>query len=173
MRRMMKNMLILLLITLYVGTAQAQDYSTQAHATIPLGKAEEHQQTYTVQRVIDGNTLELSNGERVRLIGVEAVAGQEATAFVREKVEGKEVHLEFDVQQKDKDDRLLAYVRYEVPHPVTDPPPFEYEGWTAPTALVYLNAEIIVAGHGVPKAKQPNVKYADLFEEVYQKAKKQ
>jgi endonuclease YncB( thermonuclease family) len=40
-------------------------------------------QTYTVERVIDGDTLKLSNGERVQLIGLQAPEdenmGQEAT----------------------------------------------------------------------------------------------
>ena len=93
--------------------------------------------TYTVAKVIDGDTLKLSNGERVRLIGIDTpesrdnpklrrdaertgqdrqaiiAMGKRATEFTKKLVEGKQVRLEFDVQQRDKYGRLLAYVYLE------------------------------------------------------------
>jgi len=88
----------------------------------------------TVERVIDGDTLQLSDGSKVRLIGIDTpeasnnpktrrdskrtgqdiktitTLGRRASAFTRSLVEGKEVRLEFDVQKRDKYGRLLAYV---------------------------------------------------------------
>jgi len=69
-------------------------------------------QTHIVKRVIDGDTIQLSNGERVRLIGVETPEtkhpkkpveyfGKEASAFTKRMVEGKMVRLEYDWQRKD------------------------------------------------------------------------
>ena len=60
-----------------------------------------------VQRVIDGDTLVLDGGERVRLIGVDTPEtvhpqkpverfGKEASAFTRRMAEGKEVYLEYE-----------------------------------------------------------------------------
>src|SRR5688572_22093375 len=60
-----------------------------------------------VQRVVDGDTLLLGTGERVRLIGVDTpetvhpkktveAFGKEASAFTQRMVEGKLVRLEFD-----------------------------------------------------------------------------
>src|SRR5919198_6222440 len=60
-----------------------------------------------VERVVDGDTLLLASGERVRLIGVDTPEtkhpkksveyfGKEASAFTRCMVEGKRVRLEFD-----------------------------------------------------------------------------
>ena len=74
-----------------------------------------------VRRVIDGDTLELDNGEDVRLIGVDTPEtkhpkkpverfGKEATAFTMRLVEGQEVRLAYDQQRKDKYGRTLAYV---------------------------------------------------------------
>ena len=60
-----------------------------------------------VKRVIDGDTLQLESGERVRLLGVNTPEtkhpkkqaeyfGKEASAFTKRMVEGKLVRLEYD-----------------------------------------------------------------------------
>jgi len=69
-------------------------YSYPSPAQIP--------KTLRCTRVVDGDTIILSNGERVRLIGVDTPEtkhprkaveyyGKEATAFTKRMVEGKEV----------------------------------------------------------------------------------
>src|SRR5262245_8137696 len=79
-----------------------------------------------VQRVVDGDTLLLGSGERVRLIGVNTPEtkhpskpvehfGKEAAAFAKRMAEGKVVRLEYDrvaggPEHKDKFNRTLAYV---------------------------------------------------------------
>ena len=78
-----------------------------------------HAQTYKVERVVNGDTLLLTNGERVRLIGVDTPEtkhpekpveyfGKEACQFTRGMVEGKEVRLEYDQTRRDKYNRILA-----------------------------------------------------------------
>jgi len=77
--------------------------------------------SYRVERVIDGDTILLTNRARVRLIGVntpETVKpnhpvepwGQEAKEFTQRFVAGGEVRLEFDRERQDKYQRFLAYV---------------------------------------------------------------
>ncbi len=75
-----------------------------------------------VARVVDGDTLELANGDRVRLIGVdtpEYTGGRpepfadEATALTRRLVAGKSVRLQFDKERLDKYRRILAFVYVE------------------------------------------------------------
>jgi micrococcal nuclease len=72
-----------------------------------------HAQTHLVKRVIDGDTIQLSNGERVRLIGVDTPEtkhtkkpveyfGKEASAFIKRMVEGRQVRRENDWQRKEK-----------------------------------------------------------------------
>ncbi|GEM_PF-1967708 len=65
-----------------------------------------------VVQVIDGNTLYLSTGQRVVLIGVKPLPEKEAeaTEFMKGLVLGKEVKLTYDVKQRDKFGRLLAYL---------------------------------------------------------------
>ncbi|MBM3302220.1 MAG: thermonuclease family protein [Deltaproteobacteria bacterium] len=67
-----------------------------------------------VQRVVDGRTIVLTNGERVRYIGVEipddVQSATEAANVNSNLVEGADVRLEFDKELRDKDGNLLAYV---------------------------------------------------------------
>jgi len=92
-----------------------------ASVIIPITTQAEESKVYKVKRVIDGDTILLTNGERVLLIGVDTPEtvhpnkpveyfGKEASAFTKKMVEGKKVKLEFDWDRRDKYDRLLAYV---------------------------------------------------------------
>jgi len=130
-------------------------------------------QTYTVERVIDGDTLKLTNGEEVQLIGIQAPEdkkmGQEATEFVKKVLEDNNgIRLEFDVQERDKYGRLLAYVYISTPI-------IKFPGnKDGTTRLVYvesfLNKLIIQKGYATPMTIPPNVKYADLFKELFKEA---
>jgi micrococcal nuclease len=105
-----------------------------------------HAEIYIVKRVIDGDTLLLLNGERVRLIGVDTPEtkhpqkpveyfGREAYLFTRQMVDGKEARLEFERQRRDRYGRLLAYV-------------YLLDG-------TFLNAEIIKQGYGFAYTRFP------------------
>lgn len=68
-----------------------------------------------VTAVIDGDTIEIEGGEEVRYIGIDTPEtnecyGPEATEANRELVEGKEVILIRDVENRGKYGRLLRYV---------------------------------------------------------------
>ena len=87
-----------------------------------------------VMRVVDGDTLVLYSGEKIRLIGVDTpessnnaklkrdaertgtdaasiiAMGKEASDFTRKLVDGNFVKLERDVEAKDRYGRTLAYV---------------------------------------------------------------
>ena len=104
-----------------------------------------------VQRVVDGDTLLLGTGERVRLIGVDTPEtkrpntpveyfGKEASAFTKRLAEGKRIRLEYDqannhVGHKDQYGRTLAYIFLE-------------DG-------TLLNAEIIRQGYGHAFTRYP------------------
>lgn len=76
-----------------------------------------------VRHVIDGDTVILASGDRVRLIGIDAPEidhpeygrlgepyGKEATDELRRLVEGKDVRLEAGDEPRDKYGRRLAYL---------------------------------------------------------------
>lgn len=69
----------------------------------------------TIVRVIDGDTVVLDNGERVRLLGIDTPERgqflyQESTDYLVERVEGKKVFLAKGPEDRDKYDRLLRYI---------------------------------------------------------------
>jgi micrococcal nuclease len=112
--------------------------------------------TARVTQIVDGDTIEgdlQGRRERVRYIGVDTPEtklpsrgvepyGPEATKANRQLVEGQTVRLEFDVQQRDKYGRLLAYV---------------YVGDTM------VNAELVRQGYAQVATFPPNVKYQERF----------
>ena len=77
-----------------------------------------------VLKVTDGDTIHVlyeGRDERVRLIGIdtpevpwyggrEQCFGVEAGRYARRRLDGSRVRLEFDVERRDRYDRLLAYV---------------------------------------------------------------
>ncbi len=74
--------------------------------------------TATVARIIDGDTIELNSGERVRYLMIDTPEsttntecfGPEAKLLNEMLVEGKEITLHYDQECTDDFDRLLAYV---------------------------------------------------------------
>lgn len=110
-----------------------------------------------VTRVIDGDTFEcVINGktQKVRLIGVDtpesvhpdknknSEEGKKASDYTKEKLQGKKVGLEYDVQKNDKYGRILAYVWNE--------------------SKMY-NLELLEKGYAKVITIPPNIKYSELF----------
>lgn len=67
-----------------------------------------------VKRVVDGDTIELANGQIVRYVGVNAPNNgerfeEEATEANQKLVQGKTVTFEYDAYTSDRFGRVLAY----------------------------------------------------------------
>jgi micrococcal nuclease len=73
---------------------------------------------HVVDRVLDGDTIELTTGERIRLLGVDSPErsnpaecwGEEAYTFLDTKLDGQTIKLEYDVEREDTFGRTLAWV---------------------------------------------------------------
>ena len=109
---------------------------------------------YIVVKAIDGDTIELRNGEKVRYIGIDAPEfdhqqkqveffAEESYQANRKMVENRKVKLEYDVQQKDQYGRWLAYVYTE-------------DG-------IMINEWLIANGYAKAIVYPPNVRYTDRF----------
>lgn len=119
------------------------------------------QNEYKVVRVIDGDTIEIEGGKKVRYIGIDTPEtvnpntiiecfGKESSIKNTELVEGKVVRLEKDVSETDKYGRLLRYV---------------YVG------DVFVNDYLVRQGYANSYTYPPDVKYQSQFKEAETEAK--
>ncbi|KKQ34526.1 MAG: Micrococcal nuclease-like protein nuclease [Candidatus Nomurabacteria bacterium GW2011_GWB1_37_5] len=116
---------------------------------------------YLVKRVVDGDTIELENGDRVRYIGIDTPEsvdprmlvqcfGKEAAKRNSDLVLGKKVELVKDITDRDKYGRLLRYV---------------YIGDK------FINLELIKEGYAKAYTYPPDVKYSKVFSEFEKRAR--
>jgi len=154
--------LIAVIVLTIAGHAFAYDFSAE-NSRKGVAQASKYGESYFVKRAIDGDTLLLANGERIRLIGVDTPEtkhpskpvqyfGKEASEFTRREVEGREIRLEYDVERVDKYGRTLAYV-YRIPD--------EF----------FVNAELIKQGYGHAYTRFP-FKYMEEFRQYEADARK-
>jgi micrococcal nuclease len=117
-----------------------------------------------VERVVDGDTLAMADGERVRLIGVDTPEtkkpgapvecfGKKASAFTERLVEGRRVRLERDAEARDRFGRLLRYVV------------------RLPDGLD-VNAELLRRGYATTLTIPPNVRHADRYVRLQREARR-
>ena len=118
-------------------------------------------QRIKVIRIIDGDTIEIEGGQKVRYIGIDAPEtvhpdmkvqcfGKEAAVKNKELVEGKTVELEKDVSETDKYGRLLRYVYAED---------------------IFVNDFLIRQGFAHASTYPPDVKYQDQLRAAEEEAR--
>ncbi|MFD1736129.1 thermonuclease family protein [Bacillus salitolerans] len=130
-------------------------------------KEEEHLQNLgleavTVARIIDGDTVELTDGRKVRLIGVNTPEstsrteeyGKEASNYTKSKIEGKQIWIQKDHSDKDRYDRILRIAWLAIPENDMD----EQEIRTK-----MFNADLVINGYAEPSTYPPDVKYSEIF----------
>jgi micrococcal nuclease len=119
----------------------------------------------TLDRVVDGDTLVVNEGNkslRIRLIGIDTpesvspkkekntIYGEYASDYVKALLEeGETLYLEYDVEPTDSFDRELAYVWLDS----------DFENLEN-----MLNFKIVYDGYGINKEYPPNLKYAEKLE---------
>lgn len=122
----------------------------------------------TVRRVIDGDTIQLTDGRLVRYLGIDAPErrrregdrwvlnpqpfGEAAAEANRRLVEGKRIHLEYDMRTRDRFGRLLAYVS---------------------VGQAMVNEELLKAGYARRLVIPPEEKYADRLRAAEDEARRE
>lgn len=118
---------------------------------------------YRVTRSVDGDTIELEDGRKVRYIGINAPEtvdprrkvecfGREASDFNAGLVEGKRIRLEKDISETDRYGRLLRFVYLE-------------DGG-------FVNEILVREGYVYASAYGPDVARKELFTEAEKDARK-
>lgn len=149
-RKFVSVALILFFISLACGVTGDVTPSTPGSPPTPTGG-----NGTAVARVLDGDTIELTNGRTVRYIGINTPERsqpyyQEATTANRQLVEGKTVRLEFDTDTFDQYGRSLAYV------------------WVNG---VMANLEMVKRGYANAYTVPPNVRYQNEFRQAEREAR--
>ena len=94
---------------------EAVEETTTVPEPVETTTTEAPVQTFVVTSVVDGDTVDLDNGERVRLVGIDApevgtCGADEATVALSTLVLGQAVTLEESDEDRDQYNRLLRYV---------------------------------------------------------------
>jgi len=116
---------------------------------------------YQISSVLDGDTIKIEDGQRVRLIGIDAPESgacyyNESTQTLKDLVENKTVRLEKDMTDKDMYGRLLRYVI--LPNENGDD--------------LLVNDDLVRQGFAKTLAMPPDTRYRDLLASAQQAAYK-
>ena len=108
-----------------------------------------------VTSVIDGDTVELADGRRVRYLGIDTPESgeyyaEEATARNKDLVEGKTVELQRGKRDQDEYGRLLRYVYVDG---------------------IFVNAELVAEGYATAYIFNPDDRYSQILVQLEQYAK--
>ncbi len=155
------NTFDLLTIATNTGTStpQVKGFSFAAEDNLTLSPKEEDK--FLVSKVIDGDTIKLSNGQVVRYIGIDTPEtnhprkgkecfGEEAKLANKKLVEGKKVRLEKDISETDRYGRLLRYVFVDG---------------------LFVNEYLVKQGYAHARSYPPDVKYQEIFRQAEQYAR--
>ena len=129
-------------------------YSDRSQSDAKVLKVVPNATYYVVEKVFDGDTILLSDGQKVRLLGVNTpevagrnknaeAGGAQAKEWMRQQLEGRKVRLEGDVEKQDKYQRTLAYVFTEDKR--------------------HINLELVKQGLAAVNIYPPNLKYVDVL----------
>ena len=150
-------------VTAPVGEAAVpavESPSTVITPSMPMGD------DTTVEAVVDGDTIVVTGGTRVRLIGVDTPEtkdprkpvqcfGREASAFTESLVApGTEVRLVYDVERLDRYGRTLAYVYRR-------------------SDGMFVNAALVADGYALVATFPPNVAHVDEFTALAREAREE
>lgn len=158
MRKLIIPLIILLILT--SGCIQAEQAKTceDAIAELPqlIADAQDNP-TAEVQRVVDGDTVIFTDGERVRLIGIDTPERgeeyfSEATQHLQTLVTNKTLYLERDISKRDKYDRSLYYFY---------------------TEDLFVNAEMVSSGYARSYPYEPDTYHSFLFDCLEAQAREQ
>lgn len=179
-QRLLLSLVIVLLWTIFVpkdlGQEKPKEEQTEQTqneifdttiSTTSANIAKSNLQKVKVLRVIDGDTIEIEDADKVakkvRYIGIDTPEtvdprrgdqcfGNEASNKNKELVQDQEIYLEKDVSEVDKYGRLLRYV-------YLDP------------SGISINEQLVAEGYAVSSKYPPDIKYQEKFKAAEEEAR--
>ena len=143
---MMKLLNVLLLCIMLIGFSGC--LNAESDVSEPVENTGVSTRTVAlVTEVVDGDTITVSGGERIRLIGIDAPETdeqyyEESKAYLKDKILYQEVELESDITDKDVYGRSLRYVWFDGE---------------------LIDAEIVREGLAIAKQYDPDNKYKNVI----------
>lgn len=136
----------------WVDEQGKRHYSDKTHDNAKVLEVDGGTAYYQVDKVFDGDTVLLSDGRKVRFLGIntpevagrnkaEEAGGVEAKNWLKQQLEHKKVMLLGDVEKQDKYQRTLAYVFTEDKR--------------------HINLELVQNGLATVNIYPPNLKFVD------------
>lgn len=173
MRYPLVSLLIFLLLNAASSTAYSENiiyqwfeknktfFSDRPHANAKIITLPDTRSNYRVKRIVDGDTIQLEDDTKVRLLGIntpemgnrfhtEEAGGKRAKQWLNAALKGQMVRLETDTERLDKYGRTLAHV-------------FTQAG-------VHVNVESVRQGLAAVSLYPPNVSYAAALIDAQNKA---
>ena len=167
------TVIVISVITILLGGCASPTQSTNG----PQSSANDSVKVMEIKvdRVVDGDTIQVylkGKKEHIRMIGVDTPEtvkedspveyyGPEASSYTKKALTGKIVYLEFDVGERDRFGRPLAYVWREKPKSDSD----------GEVRAKMFNAQLLIQGYGRIITIPPNVKYVDNFKKYQAEAR--
>jgi endonuclease YncB( thermonuclease family) len=116
-------------------------------------------QSGTVRQVIDGDTFDLTDGRRIRMLGIDAPeAGfhggvaephsAESTAWLRDRIEGRRVQLRIGDEEFDRYGRTLAWI-------------YDSQGMLINQQMLSEGQARLLADFGLPLDLEPSLRQAE------------
>jgi micrococcal nuclease len=132
-----------------------EDNLDEANENKPEEISLKREKLFLVTKIIDGDTIEIEGGERIRLICIDTPERneegyEEATEYLEDLILEEDVRLEKDVSDKDRYGRLLRYVYLD---------------------NEFVNEKIVKEGYGKSYRYNPDVRYCNVIEKAERKAR--
>lgn len=148
-----------------VGTGSAREGAAPREATRPAARTPRQpagavSASCTVQRITDGDTIVCDNGERVRLLLIDAPETRQGDFGLRAKLAleemapvGSTLRMETDVEQRDRYGRALAHAHT--------------------SGGLWINHEMVRRGYAVVGVYPPNVRHVERMRAAATEAREQ
>jgi len=146
--------------------------------------------TYTVKKVINGNTFQIANGEIIQLVGIKAPEnypsdkaklqseltgqslkkiikmGKKSTKALKKLIKGKKIYLELDVQAKNENGKIFVYAFVDFKKKRKNYENYVYDK----NGRLFINATMLKSGLAGVRNLPENFQYSNLFYSLFLEA---